>query len=134
LLQDGGSFTARRRSMNQQWKPEDPVIVVVDGATLPDPDDGVALTAVTLRMPAYFAEHLAQILTAWTQVSELATALPAGEAPVAEALLDAACVARRRDDASLGLLQRRMRDLVAEYLIAVRAQQPDGEERNGQPG
>ncbi len=48
--------------MTARWLVEEPVITEVDGSTLPAPETGSQLTAVLVRMPAYFAEHLARVL------------------------------------------------------------------------
>jgi hypothetical protein len=111
------------------WVTEDSVRLEVDGSTVPDPDDGVQLTAVLVRMPAWFAEHLAEVLAAWTAIGEHVREFPGGEQDLATGLRSAVQVARRRDDASPELLRRRMRDLLAEHAMAEQAQR---DKRGGQ--
>jgi hypothetical protein len=111
--------------MNARRVIEDPVTIEVDGSTVLDPEDGKPLTAVLVRMPAYFAEHLAQVLTAWTSIGELIHEWSGDESGLAEGLLFAARAARQRDEASPELLLQRVRDLLAEYRMAVQEQEHD---------
>jgi hypothetical protein len=115
----------REPGLSARWVAEDPVTVEVDRSTLPDPEDGKPLTAVVVRMPAYFAEYLAQVLGAWTDVGELMRDLSADERALAEALRLGAQAARRRDEASHESLLQRMRDLLAEHRMAVRQWERD---------
>ncbi len=81
-------------------------------------------------MPAYVAEHLAAVLTSWTTIGELVTKLSADECRMSETLDLAANVARKRDESTPELLLQRVRDLVAEYRMALqeRGEQADEEE------
>jgi len=100
--------------MTARWMVEGSVIVEIDGSTLPDPETSAPLTAV-VRMPAYFAEHLARVLANWTTIGALVTELSADESRMSETLDLAANAARHRHEASPELLWRRVRDLLAEY-------------------
>lgn len=104
--------------------------VEVDGSTLADPETGAPLTAVLVRMPAYFAEHLACVLASWTTIGELVTILSADESRMSETLDLAADAARDHDEASPELLLHRVRDLLAEYRMALqeRREEHDGDE------
>jgi hypothetical protein len=100
---------------------QDPVIVEVDDSTVLDPVDDVRLAAVVVRMPAYFAEHLARVLEAWSDIAQRVNQVSADETELAGALSRAARAARERDRASPELLLRGVRDLLAEYRMAAEA-------------
>jgi len=116
--------------MSARWVAEDPVTVEVDGSTVPDPDTGRPLTTVLVRMPAYFAEHLARVLASWTTIGELFSETSYDESRMSEALSSAVNAANERDEASPELLLQRVRDLIAEYRMAVRRSDRDA----GEPG
>jgi hypothetical protein len=101
--------------MTARWIVEEPVTIEIDGSTLPDPETGAPLTAVLVSMPAYFADHLAQVLASWTTIGVLVTELSADESRMSETLGLAADAARNRDEASPELLLQYVRDLLAEY-------------------
>lgn len=85
----------RGYTMTARWVVEDPVAVEVDGSTVPDPDTVRPLTTVLVRMPAYFAEHLAPVLAAWTTIGELISKLSYDESRMSRALQFAAGAGER---------------------------------------
>ncbi len=118
--------------MTARWAVEDAVTVEVDGTTVPDPDTGRPLTTVLVRMPAYFAEHLARVLAGWTTIGELVSKLSYDESRMSEALSFAADAANERDEASPELLLQRVRDHLAEYRMAIRDREREGDEGDEQ--
>jgi predicted protein tyrosine phosphatase len=81
------------------WIIEQATVVALDGSTLPDPETGQPRTAIVVKMPAFVAEHLAAVLVAWSQLSQIVVDAWSGEeTETASTLLAAAQVARRQDD------------------------------------
>ncbi|HEV8713811.1 MAG TPA: hypothetical protein VGX03_13415 [Candidatus Binatia bacterium] len=80
------------------WIIEQATVVALDGSTLPDPETGQPRTAIVVKMPAFVAEHLAAVLVAWSQLSQIVDAWSGEETETASTLLAAAQVARRQDD------------------------------------
>jgi hypothetical protein len=83
------------------------------------------LTTVLVRMPAYFAEHLARVLTSWTTIGELVSKLSYDESRMSEALIFAADAANEHDESSPELLLNRVRDLLAEFRMGVQRSDQD---------
>jgi len=86
----------------RRWLVEDVVDVTIDGDGLWDPEEGVPVPAVVLRLPAYVARHLACVLDDWSTIGRLLeSARGTDERDLAGVLYEAARAAEAlRADAS----------------------------------
>ena len=90
------------QSGQRRWTVEDVVDVTIDGDGLWDPEEGAAVPAVVLRLPAYMARHLACVLDDWSTIGRLLeSARGSDQRVLAGVLYEAARVAEAlRADAS----------------------------------
>ncbi len=71
------------------------VTTVEVGGEITDPQDGRPLTAVTIRIPAFVAAHLATALAALANIAEMTTRSSFDETELAQVLGRAAIAAER---------------------------------------
>jgi len=85
----------------RSWLIEQTIVVGV-GGKLVDPLEGRTLTAVTVRMPAFVATHLAAGLAVLSEIAEMMARSAYDETELVAALLDAARKAKIIDRGASG--------------------------------